>query len=145
MYGTVAKVSAAFDSDQWDPSTDDPDTDTVTAWLDEASDVIDGEIAHVVTTPVDADDSPQLAAVLDQVAALRVRAQVEEMVYRGEDSERAKGWKAEANRLIKGIQGGAIADGASLGGRTPDHTGAPVGDFGAATGHTSQFGIGQKF
>ncbi len=134
MYGTVADVQAAFDANQWDPSSDVPNTATVTAWLTEQSAVLDGEIEHVVTVPVASATSPNLYAVVERIVVLRVQAEVFDGVYppgaEQAAARRSTVMRSEANRLADGIKRGGTADGVSKGGRTPDAPGAVDYDFG---------------
>jgi hypothetical protein len=142
MYASVEQVASVFDSGQWDPATGRPDTATVGAWLQAESDLLDGQIAHVVATPVDEATTPKLYAVVAEVVALRVRARVREQLWPTDDSLTvAKGWRDDAARLVKGIQGGAVADGAVQGGRTGDAVGSPSGYFGDGPTMT----MGQQF
>ena len=132
-YATVEDITQAFDPDQWD-GTVAPDSDTVTAWLETESGVLDGRIAHVVEVPVDLSDSPHLYEVCTEIVAMRVRARVFDQLYPPSPSIQASSgrqsdvWRKDAETLVKGIQGGATADGTALGGRSPEAPGGPVGD-----------------
>lgn len=124
MYGTVALVQRAFNPDQWDPATDQPDETAVEGLLEEESSTLDGRIAHIVTVPVSDTVSPRLHGVLTRIVVLRVQATVHERLFVGKDGlEQAKAWRDEAERLVKGVYAGATADGVALGGRSPERPG----------------------
>jgi len=142
MYGTVASVAEAFDPQQWDPTRHEPDTATVTSWLERWSDVLDGEIGHIVETPVDSVASPKLTAILERITCLRAQADVAEHRHGQAGTEKATAWRNEAHRLVQGIRSGGKADGSSLGGRTPDDPGAVDYDFGSGA---NVFSRDQKF
>lgn len=142
MYGSVDQVAAALDRQQWDPAEDEPSTADVTAALESWSQVLDGEIGHIVSVPVSASTSPNLHAICARVTALRVEAEVWERGIGGEVGARmAESRRRQAQMLISGIQKGAIADGTPLGGRSPESAGAPVGSASPAP----TFTMGQKF
>lgn len=127
MYGTVAKVSAAFPTDMWDPTSSELDEAAVAVMLTDWSATLDGEIGKLVSTPVDPSSSPHLAAVCDTITVLRVRADVLERLQSPEQAAaRVKGWRDEAERLSDRIQRGATADGTLVGGAGPEAAGAPA-------------------
>lgn len=149
MYGSLAKVQAELNADQWDPARHTPSAADVEAMLAEWSLTLDGEIDHVVETPVTA-DSPKLLAVLTRITILRVAAVVYDRLNPAGGQEimgtrQSHVWREQAAELVTGILKGATADGLARGGRTPDATGAPVGNFPAEAGRFGRFGRDQRF
>ncbi len=142
MYGSLEQVAAALDRQQWDPAEDEPSAADVTAALESWSQVLDGEIGHIVSVPVSAAVSANLHAICSRVTALRVEAEVWERGIGGETGARmAESRRRQATQLITNVQKGAIADGVPLGGRSPESAGAPVG----STSPEPTFTMGQKF
>ncbi len=143
MYGTVAEVQRGFPSQQWDPATGEPDTAAVTAWLATWSDTLDGEIGHLVQVPVSPSASPSLEAVCAKVTTLRAAAEVYDFLNRPADTQASdvrlsETWRKQAATLVKGIQGGAVADGIKLDGVD---AGGPLGD----TSGSPSFSLGMQF
>ncbi len=133
MYASVLKISQAFPSAQWDPAQHEPKITTVEGWLEDWSRTLDAQIAGVVQTPVSPTASPNLAALCDQITALRVRADVYDARISPKPSEQvttrqSQVWRRQADGLVAQIQAGQIADGVAAADGGP---GTPVGTFGA--------------
>lgn len=134
MYGSLRGVQDELVSDQWDPTRHTPSGADVEAMLTTRSEILDGEIDHVVVTPIDPLASPKLAAVVARIVCLRVAAVVYDRLNPAGGQEimgtrQSRVMREEADGLRDGILKGAVADGRLKGGRTPDAMGAPVGHF----------------
>lgn len=146
-YATVEDITIAFAAQQWDPTQtgSEPTADALAALLTMQTDVLDGELATVVTVPVLVDASPHFYGLARQIVALRVRADVYDVLYKPKPSEpyqtrQSTVWRAQADGMVKRILDGHIADGTALGVGTPAAAGAPAGNFGSAP-----FSMGERW
>jgi hypothetical protein len=149
MYGSVDTVRAELNNEQWDPARHKPSTAEVDAMLEDWSGTLDGEIDHVVETPITS-ASPKLLKVVTRATVLRVAAVVYDRLNPAGGQEvmgtrQSHVWREQASDLVAGVLKGATADGVARGGRTPDATGAPVGNFPSDAGRFGRFGRGQRF